>query len=162
MFTVRCSTTFLFGPLRQIKNMFAMKRIVATLIYLSALIGTLVVAFTVSAPPASHEISMLPCITVFLWFAGEERCLSDSNDYHSVCGTYLVYPLIHPVRKRSSVQCIQRLLQGLNFKCGHFNRTRAHQHQQIRKRVRLDFRLGQGTCNNQRCTETFLTLLSFL
>lgn len=46
------STAFLFGPMRQLKNMFHSKRIVATLIYLATLIGTLVVAFTVDSVPA--------------------------------------------------------------------------------------------------------------
>jgi len=41
------STAFLFGPLRQLKNMFQLKRITATLLYIAALIGTLVVAFVV-------------------------------------------------------------------------------------------------------------------
>jgi hypothetical protein len=41
------STAFLFGPLRQLKNMFQLKRISATLLYIAALIGTLVVAFVV-------------------------------------------------------------------------------------------------------------------
>jgi hypothetical protein len=43
------STGFLFGFWRQIKSMFAAKRIIATLIYLAALVGTLVVAFVVGS-----------------------------------------------------------------------------------------------------------------
>jgi hypothetical protein len=43
------STAFLFGPVRQFKNMFARTRIVATLVYFAALIGTLVVAIKVRA-----------------------------------------------------------------------------------------------------------------
>ena len=38
------STAFLFGPVRQLKNMFHSKRAIATIIYLATLIGTLVVA----------------------------------------------------------------------------------------------------------------------
>lgn len=41
------STGFLFGPVRQIKNMFALKRVVATVIYLTTLGLTLVVALKV-------------------------------------------------------------------------------------------------------------------
>jgi hypothetical protein len=41
------STTLLFGPMRQIRNMFHRKRVVATLMYLAALVGTLAVALEV-------------------------------------------------------------------------------------------------------------------
>ena len=43
------STAFLFGPMRQVKNMFHSKRALATVIYLVTLGGTLAVAFTVCA-----------------------------------------------------------------------------------------------------------------
>lgn len=46
------STAFLFGPCRQLKNMFARTRIIATFIYLAALVGTLVVAIKVRHPTA--------------------------------------------------------------------------------------------------------------
>ena len=42
-----CSTGFLLGPMRQLKNMFHKKRVITTCVYLVALILTLVVAFAV-------------------------------------------------------------------------------------------------------------------
>lgn len=43
------STGFLVGPMKQVKQMFAEKRIIATIVFLSALVLTLVVAIWVSA-----------------------------------------------------------------------------------------------------------------
>lgn len=43
------STALLFGPKRQVTNMFAKKRVLATIAYIVSLAATLVVAFTVSA-----------------------------------------------------------------------------------------------------------------
>ena len=43
-----CSTALLFGPWRQIKNMFHRKRALATLMYLASLGGTIAVAIVVS------------------------------------------------------------------------------------------------------------------
>lgn len=41
-----CSTLFLMGPLKQCKSMFAKTRIIATIVYLLAIVGTLVAAFS--------------------------------------------------------------------------------------------------------------------
>lgn len=43
-----CSTGFMVGPIRQIKNMFHPKRWLTTLVVIGALIGTLLVAILVS------------------------------------------------------------------------------------------------------------------
>ncbi len=42
-----CSTAFVVGPMKQVKNMFAEKRIIATIVFLSAMVLTLVVAIVV-------------------------------------------------------------------------------------------------------------------
>ena len=42
-----CSTAFLVGPVKQIKNMFAEKRLIATIVFLVSMIITLVVAIAV-------------------------------------------------------------------------------------------------------------------
>lgn len=42
--TALCSTAFLIGPRKQLKNMFARKRIIATVVYLLAIILTILVA----------------------------------------------------------------------------------------------------------------------
>ena len=59
-----CSTAFLVGPMRQFKNMFANRRIVATMIFLVMMILTLVVAIK------AHSIilSLMFIILQFLAF----------------------------------------------------------------------------------------------
>ena len=54
--------------MRQLKNMFHSKRVVATLIYLAALIGTLVVAFTVRCRAADERAAraLSPRLTLAL------------------------------------------------------------------------------------------------
>jgi predicted membrane channel-forming protein YqfA (hemolysin III family) len=47
------STTLLFGPLKQVKNMFARKRAIATTVYLLALMGTIVVAVVTKNVPGT-------------------------------------------------------------------------------------------------------------
>lgn len=54
-----CSTTLLFGPMRQIRNMFHRKRVVATLMYLAALVGTLAVALEVRFPAGGTRPGLL-------------------------------------------------------------------------------------------------------
>ncbi len=51
------STAFLVGPVKQLKNMFAQKRIIATIVFLSAMILTLVVAIVVRPCCCCVELS---------------------------------------------------------------------------------------------------------
>lgn len=61
------SSCFLFGPKRQLANMFASKRIVATLVYLAALIATLVIAFTTKSVPLVILMVVIQLIAM-LWY----------------------------------------------------------------------------------------------
>ncbi|RYG44148.1 hypothetical protein EON67_12100 [archaeon] len=62
-----CSTMFLFGPWRQMKNMFAAKRIIATLVYLITLIATLVVAIVVKSVPLVIVMIIIQFIAL-VWY----------------------------------------------------------------------------------------------
>lgn len=53
------STGFLVGPLRQLKSMFAKKRIIATAVYVVSMAMTLFVAFYVSSLSSFHIGSKL-------------------------------------------------------------------------------------------------------
>ena len=65
-----CGTGFLVGPCRQLKNMFHKKRVITTIVYLTFLILTLVVAFATGNIPLT-----LLCLVIqfaaFMWY-----CLS--------------------------------------------------------------------------------------
>ncbi|KAI8049571.1 Got1/Sft2-like family-domain-containing protein [Syncephalis plumigaleata] len=56
-----CSTGFLIGPMRQLKTMFAKVRVVATIIYIVALVGTLLVAIVLK----SVILTIIMCIIQF-------------------------------------------------------------------------------------------------
>lgn len=58
---------FLFGPWRQMKNMFAGKRIIATLVYLITLIATLVVAIVVKSVPLVIVMIIIQFIAL-VWY----------------------------------------------------------------------------------------------
>lgn len=61
-----CSTALLFGPWRQVQNMFARKRAVATLMYLASLGGTIAVAIlTEQAIPTLGMMGVQFCCLVW-------------------------------------------------------------------------------------------------
>ncbi|KAK5796940.1 Got1/Sft2-like family-domain-containing protein [Linnemannia elongata] len=62
------STTFLIGPGKQIKTMFAPVRIVASIVFLAMIVATLIVAFTIK----STLLCLILCIIQFLalfWYS---------------------------------------------------------------------------------------------
>ncbi|KAF8947579.1 hypothetical protein BGZ47_008597 [Haplosporangium gracile] len=62
------STTFLIGPGKQLKTMFAPVRMVASIIFLAMIVVTLVVAFTIQ----SSLLCLILCIIQFLalfWYS---------------------------------------------------------------------------------------------
>jgi len=56
-----CSTTFLIGPLRQLRNMCATTRIIATIVYLLAIVLTLLAAFL-----AKQALLVILCLIIQL------------------------------------------------------------------------------------------------
>jgi hypothetical protein len=84
------STAFLVGPVKQLKNMFAQKRIIATIVFLSAMILTLVVAIVVRRLVALVE--SFACDTLYDSVSGRKEVHSaDSHsDRHSVLCSCLV------------------------------------------------------------------------
>ncbi|KAH7036060.1 Got1/Sft2-like family-domain-containing protein [Linnemannia elongata] len=62
------STTFLIGPGKQIKTMFAPVRMVASIVFLAMIVATLIVAFTIKAT----LLCLILCIIQFLalfWYS---------------------------------------------------------------------------------------------
>ncbi|KAF9310640.1 hypothetical protein BGZ91_007041 [Linnemannia elongata] len=62
------STTFLIGPGKQIKTMFAPVRMVASIVFLAMIVATLIVAFTIQAT----LLCLILCIIQFLalfWYS---------------------------------------------------------------------------------------------
>ncbi|KAF9110000.1 Vesicle transport protein SFT2B [Mortierella sp. AM989] len=63
------STTFLIGPGKQLKTMFAPVRMVATIVFLSMIVITLIVAFTIKG---ASLLCLILCIIQFLalfWYS---------------------------------------------------------------------------------------------
>ena len=64
---------FLCGPWKQIKSMFARKRIIVTLVLLSSIVATLVFAFALQSDETADAIVVLLCILVeycaFFWYS---------------------------------------------------------------------------------------------
>ncbi|KAF9390086.1 hypothetical protein CPB97_009983 [Podila verticillata] len=63
-----CSTSFLIGPGKQIKTMFAPVRMVASIVFIAMIFATLIVAFTIG----SALLCLILCIIQFLalfWYS---------------------------------------------------------------------------------------------
>lgn len=61
------STCFLMGPTKQVQRMFEQKRLLATCVYISSIIATLVVAFTISSGPLCL-ICLIIQTAALLWY----------------------------------------------------------------------------------------------
>ncbi|KAM4711340.1 uncharacterized protein FYW61_021776 isoform 1-T1 [Anableps anableps] len=102
------STMFLIGPLRQLKNMCAKVRALATVIMLVCLVLTLCAAFWVRI-----ERSVKTCW--FCWWvldvcgsgsAVEEQRLGSAVLRAAVSGLHLVRPVLHPIRQGRCPQVV--------------------------------------------------------
>ena len=91
------SSGFLVGPVSQVKKMFKKVRVVATVVYLTTMAATLIVAFTVSFSPASLLLT-LPMGAGCRAGGGNLELLPDH-------GRIIVYATLSPFQYLISLSC---------------------------------------------------------
>lgn len=106
-----CSTCFLVGPMKQLKNMFAEKRLIATIIVIISFVCTLIAAIWVILIFFSFKIkhfrrwwNLFPIekkvyefIIFFYSFAAEKELTSVCMHCHSIDIHDLVFTFVHSV-----------------------------------------------------------------
>lgn len=93
------STCFLMGPINQLKNMFAQKRIIATIIVIASICMTLVAALVVRTPVLLAAICS-DSNNVVLLFAVTQGWRCPALHHHTIAGHDLVLAIVHSIRPR--------------------------------------------------------------